>query len=890
MNYGKKGVAQREKQITSSASLIRKKFSVIFFKTLLVCFLAALVIGGCAGIGMFKGILESAPDISDIDPSPTGYLSVVLDNQGNETAKLVASGSNRVYVTLDEIPETVQHAFVAIEDERFYDHNGIDIKGIIRAGVTGIANGFHFNQGASTITQQLLKNNVFEGWTDQSGIEKIQRKIQEQYLAIELTKVKSKEWVLENYLNTINLGQNPLGVQAASRRYFGKDVSELTLSEAAVIAGITKNPSAYNPVSHPEKNEERRKLVLKNMREQGYISENEYDESLEDDVYSRIQQVNIEYAEENPNSYFVDSVIDQVVRDLVEKKGYTDTQAYKAIYNSGLTIESTQDMGIQQICDEEINNPENYSTEAKYSFSYRLTVKKPDGTMENFSDQTMIAHYSASTPDYSLNFASIEEAQAAIDAYKAEIIQPGDTIVDGGESVVYTLQPQAAVTIIDQYTGDVKAIVGGRGDKSGSRTLNRATDTVRQPGSTFKVLAAYAPALDTAGMTLATVQDDAPYTYSNGTSLRNYDNSYRGFTTIRYAITKSINVVTVKTLTDISPQVGYDYLQNFGFTTLVPEDIVESLSLGGITRGVTNLELTAAYATIADMGNYIRPRFYTRILDHSGNVLIDNTAESHTVLKETTAFLLTSAMQDVVTVGTGGAANFGNMPIAGKTGTTTSNRDVLFAGFTPYYTCTVWCGYDDNSPQEGGLTSNPKTLWNRIMGRVHENLEYRDFTQPDGILTAAVCKKSGKLAVSGLCDSDPRGSMVETEYFAVGTVPTEYCDHHVSATICTASGLLANEFCPAEARQGGIYMVGGSGDSDDGQYMLPAALAQDNYCTVHTAATTIPEIPEIPQVDMPGDTADHPEDANGTDDTEEQDDKEDKKKQDNNRENEGGED
>lgn len=861
MNYGKKSVAQKEKQITSSASLIRKKFSVIFFKTLLVCFLAAVVIGGCAGIGAFKGIIESAPDISDIDPSPTGYLSVVLDNQGNETAKLVASGSNRVYVTLDEIPVTVQHAFVAIEDERFYDHNGIDIKGIIRAGITGIANGFHFNQGASTITQQLLKNNVFEGWTNQSGIEKIERKIQEQYLAIELSKVKSKEWVLENYLNTINLGQNTLGVQSASRRYFGKDVSELTLSEAAVIAGVTKNPSAYNPVSHPEKNEERRKLVLKNMREQEYISESEYDEALKDDVYSRIQQVNIVYAEENPNSYFVDSVIDQVVQDLVEKKGYTDTQAYKAIYNSGLTIESTQDMGIQQICDEEINNPENYATEAKYSFSYRLTVKKADGTMENFSDQTMISHYSPSVPNYSLNFASIEEAQAAIDAYKSEIMQPGDKIVEGGESVVFTLQPQAAVTIIDQYTGDVKAIVGGRGDKSASRTLNRATDTVRQPGSTFKVLAAFAPALDTAGMTLATVQDDAPYTYSNGTSLRNYDNSYRGFTTIRYAITKSINVVTVKTLTDISPQVGYDYLQNFGFTTLVQDDIVESLALGGITRGVTNLELTGAYATIANMGNYIKPRFYKRILDHSGNVLIDNTSESHTVLKETTAFLLTSAMQDVVNVGTGGAVNFGNMPIAGKTGTTTSNRDVLFAGFTPYYTCTVWCGYDDNSPQEGGLTSNPKTLWNHIMGRVHENLEYREFTQPDGIVTAAVCRKSGKLAVSGLCDSDPRGSMVETEYFAAGTVPTEYCDHHVSATICTASGLLANEFCPEDTRQGGIYIVGGSWDTDDGQYMLPAALAEDNYCTVHTAESIIPEIPEIPEIDMPPDSTEPPSEA-----------------------------
>lgn len=846
MNYGKKSVARKEKQLTSTASLVRKKFTVIFFKTLLICFLGALVVGGCAGVGIFKGIIASAPDISDIDPSPTGYLSVVLDNQGHETAKLVASGSNRVYVTLDEIPTTVQHAFVAIEDERFYDHNGIDIKGIIRAGFTGIARGFRFNQGASTITQQLLKNNVFEGWTNQSGVEKVQRKIQEQYLAIELSKVKSKEWVLENYLNTINLGQNTLGVQAASRRYFGKDVSELTLSEGAVIAGITKNPSAYNPVSHPDKNEERRKLVLQNMKEQGYISEGEYKEALEDDVYSRIQQVNITFAEDNPNSYFVDAVIDQVVQDLVEKKGYTDTQAYKAIYNSGLTIESTQDNAIQQICDEEVNKPENYSTQAQYSFSYRLTVKKADGSMENYSDQTMISHYSASIPGYSLNFATIEDAQAAIDRYKSEIIQAGDTIVEGGESVVFTMQPQAAVTIIDQFTGDVKAIVGGRGEKTGSRTLNRATDTTRQPGSTFKVLAAFAPALDTAGMTLATVQDDAPYTYSNGTPLKNYDNSYRGFTTLRYAITKSINVVTVKTLTDISPQVGYDYLRNFGFTTLVQDDIVQSLALGGITQGVTNLELTAAYATIANSGTYIKPRFYTRILDHDGNVLIDNTQETHTVLKETTAFLLTDAMQDVVKAGTGGAVDFGTMPIAGKTGTTTSNRDALFAGYTPYYTCSVWCGYDDNSPQDGALTSNPKTLWNHIMARIHEGLEYREFTQPAGIITSAVCKKSGKLAVSGLCDSDPRGSMVETEYFAEGTVPAEYCDHHVSATICTASGLLANEFCPAETKHTSVYMVDGSGDSGDGAYLLPGALARGNYCNVHTAASIIPPIPEIP--------------------------------------------
>lgn len=864
MNYGKKGASRKDKRITSTGTLIRKKFTVIFCKALLVCFLAAIVIGGCAGVGILKGIIDDAPDINDIDPTPTGYLSVVLDDQGNQTATLVASGSNRVYVTLDEIPIDLQHAFVAIEDERFYEHNGIDIKGIIRAGFTGLTTG-HFSQGASTITQQLLKNNVFDGWTNESWSEKVERKIQEQYLAVQLSKVKSKEWVLENYLNSINLGQNTLGVQAAARRYFDKDVSELTLSESAVIAGITKSPSAYNPVSHPEKNAERRKLVLKNMKEQGYISDKEYEEALADDVYSRIQQVNVEYVDTNPNSYFVDALIDQVVQDLVEKKGYTDTQAYKAIYNSGLTIESTQNMAMQQICDEEANNLDNYSGDIEYSFSYRLTVNKADGTTKNYSEQTMLSYYQSSDSNYNINFSSQEEAQAAIDAYKAEIMEDGDTIPEGGESVIFTLQPQTAMTVMDQSTGEVKAIVGGRGDKTGSRTLNRATDTTRQPGSTFKVLAAYAPALDTAGMTLATVQDDAPFTYSNGTSLRNYDNSYRGFTTLRYAITKSINVVTVKTLTDISPQVGYDYLENFGFTTLDQKDIVQSLALGGITNGVTNLELTAAYATIADGGTYTRPRFYTRILDHEGNVLIDNTAETHTVLKDTTAFLLTDAMKDVVTVGTGSRAAFSGQAIAGKTGTTTKNRDALFAGFTPYYTCVVWCGYDDNSPQsKSGQTNSPKNLWRSVMSRIHEGLEYKDFTQPDGIVTATVCKKSGKLAVEGLCDCDPRGSMVETEYFAAGTEPTEVCDHHISATICTASGMLASEFCPAETRQTSVYIIGGSPNTEDGPYLLSDT---QNQCTVHTAASVIPQLPSIEAPSTKTDDTGNNDNKNNTDTT-----------------------
>lgn len=852
MNYGKKSTSRKEKQLVSKRTLVRKKFSVMFLKALLVCLFALVVIGACAGFGILKGVIDSAPDIDDIDPTPTGYLSVVLDKNGNETATLVASGSNRVYVTIDEIPLCTQHAFVAIEDERFYDHNGIDIQGIIRAGFVGISNGFHFTEGASTITQQLLKNNVFTDWTEENSLaEKLERKIQEQYLAVELSKTKSKDWVLENYLNTINLGQNTLGVQAAAKRYFGKDVSNLTISESAVIAAITQNPSKWNPVSHPDKNAERRKKVLTNMKKQGYISQKEYEEAIADDVYSRIQQVNVEYADSNPNSYFVDALIDQVIQDLVDLKGYTDTQAYKALYQGGLTIYSTQDSAIQGICDEEINNSANYAEDVMYSFSYRLTVKKADDSIENYSEQSMLNYYRngdetrAGNPSYNINFHSQEEAAQAIEDYKAAILKEGDAIVENGESITYTLQPQTSVVIMDQYTGEVKAIVGGRGEKTASRTLNRATDTTRQPGSTFKILAAYAPALDTSGMTLATVQDDAPYSYANGASLKNYDGIYRGFTTIREAITHSINVVTVKTLTDISPQVGYDYLLNFGFTTLQQSDIGQSLALGGITDGVTNLELTAAYASIANGGTYTKPRFYTKILDHEGNTLIDNTPQTRTVLKETTAFLLTDAMQDVVSSGTGTAVNFGSMPIAGKTGTTNDSRDVLFAGYTPYYTCVTWGGFDDNMSQTGHSTRYAKEIWRAIMARLHEGLEYREFTRPEGLTAATVCRKSGKLAVDGLCDLDPRGSMVETEYFANGTVPTEYCDHHVSATICGESGMLANEFCPEESKQTRIYITGGSWDSQDGQYLLTDELAQSS-CPLHTAATILPQIPDIP--------------------------------------------
>lgn len=838
MNYGKKGTSRKARKLTSKSTMVRKKFGVIFCKTLLVCFLLLLVVGVCAGVGLVKGIIDQAPDIDEIDASPSGQLSTVLDDQGNEIATLVASGSNREPVTLDQIPEDLQHAFVAIEDERFYEHNGIDIKGIIRAAFSGIANGFHFDQGASTITQQLLKNNVFTDWVnEESTADKVERKLQEQYLAIQLEKRESKEWILENYLNTINLGQNTLGVQAASKRYFNKDVSDLTLSECAVIAAITKSPYGYNPITHPDRNASRRKNVLDAMLEQGYINQTEYDEAMADDVYERIQLVDASTeSTNNVNSYFVDALTDQVIDDLMEQLGYTETQAYNAVYSGGLTICSTQNLEMQAICDEEVNNPDNYGDDVQYSFSYRLTIDKADGSRENYSEQTMLSYYRDSSrkgSNYNINFDSIEEAQAAIDQYKEDIMEEGDTISETGEVVTFTLQPQASMTVIDQYTGEVKALVGGRGEKTANKTLNRATDTTRQPGSTFKILAAYAPALDSGGLTLASVQDNAPLSYADGTIIHNYNNKYTGFTTLREAITRSINIVTVKTMTEVGVDLCYGYVEDFGFTTVDYEhDANPSLCLGGLYTGVTNMELTAAYATISNGGTYTKPRMYTKILDYNGNVLIDNTPKTHTVLKETTAWLLTDAMQDVVTSGTGTLANFGSMPIAGKTGTTTASRDALFAGYTPYYTCAVWTGYDDNAKLSS--TTAPKVLWRNTMKRIHEGLEYKNFTMPSGITSATVCRKSGKLAVEGLCDCDPRGSMVETEYFASGTVPSEVCDHHVSATICADSGLPAGPYCPETSKVTSVFIIGGSADSEDGAYLLTEDIA-NSVCDVHTA-------------------------------------------------------
>ena len=783
MNYGKKSTAKKRTALISRSSMMGKRARVSFIRVLFVSLIALCIAVTCLGVGSFRGVIDNAPDVDDIDIMPLGYATFLYDDAGNQIRKLAAPNSNRLPVTLDQIPADLQHAVVAIEDERFYEHNGIDVKGILRAGMKALTTG-DFSEGASTITQQLLKNNVFTNWTSESTqLERFTRKFQEQYLAVQVEKKTDKDTILENYLNTINLGAGSYGVQAAARQYFDKDVWDLNLSECATLAGITQNPTKFNPITNPDSNRKRRKEVLQHMLDQNYISQEQYDEALADDVYSRIQAAQIKNSstENTVYTYFEDELTDQIINDLMNIKGYTKTQATNLLYSGGLKVYTTQDSTIQNILDEEYADPSNYPDTVQYELDYALTVTDPDGNQVNYSKEMLQLYFQNEDPSFDLLFDSPEEGQTYVDRYKANILADGSKVL--AERVNFAPQPQSSMSVIDQHTGYVKALIGGRGEKTASLTLNRATDTTRQPGSTFKIVSTYAPALNEKGMSLATTFEDEPYEYPDGSPVNNATRSYNGTTTIRTAIQNSINVVAVKCLEKVTPELGLKYLDNFGFTTLahgteadkdangnVWSDANLATALGGITRGVTNVELCASYAAIANGGNYIKPIYYTKILDHNGNVLIENTSAERSVIKESTAYLLTSAMEDVVKKGTGTACQLDNMPVAGKTGTTEAYNDLWFVGYTPYYTCAVWSGYDNNEKLPDYARNFHKALWKKVMTRIHEGLPSKEFEKPASVEKLSVCEETGLL---------PRaGCPVITEYFDVGTMPTEYCDQH----------------------------------------------------------------------------------------------------------------
>ncbi|CAH2212454.1 transglycosylase domain-containing protein [Tepidibacter aestuarii] len=742
-----------------------KKKKVSIFRIVLITFIILSIVGTACVMGLVVGVIKNAPPI---DPHNIEMYesSFIYDSNGQLIEKV--HGSNfRSLVTLDKIPKDLQNAVISIEDERFYEHNGVDIKRLFGALWYDLKT-MSKAQGASTLTQQLAKNMYT------SNEKTITRKIKDTYYALQLEKTISKEEILETYLNTFYLGRGAIGVQAAAQTYFSKDVGELTLAESSMIAGITKNPSRYSPyttqrldgsenldelknllVFYPKtantdpasdsekgmfeklhnkglidnyqydqlkkeqivvrkavvnpKAKERQETVLYKMLELGHISESEYEEAKNQEIVIMVGS----QTQANVSSYFVDLVKDDVIDALI-KEGKTEDEARDMLYNGGLRVYSTMDVTIQKILESEYQKNSNF---------------------------------------------------------------PG-TFTDKNGNI----QPQSAMVIMDYRTGQVKALVGGR-MIGGKKLYNRAVNP-RQPGSSIKPLAVYLPALDS-GMTAGTIIDDSPtgYKYSSNEKWKpkNYANRYRGPITLRQSVQHSSNVGAVKTAEMLSSspyssvEVMVDFLENMGISTIVKtpgtnDQNFSALTLGGMTKGITPLEMTAAYGSIANGGTYIKPMLFSKIEDSSGNVILNNKTVKHSITTPQNAYIMTDILQTVVTSGTGGRARISNMPVAGKTGTTSDNNDAWFAGYTPYYVGATWIGNDWNQKLKSG-SSMSSSLWSKVMTKVHKDLPRKSFKRPSGIIEQTICLESGQLATH-FCEK------TRTEKFVAGTEPKDYCEIH----------------------------------------------------------------------------------------------------------------
>ena len=724
---------------------------------------------------------------------------------------------NRVKVDYEEIPEDLINALVAIEDQRFWKHQGVDWR---RTGgaFLNMFLGMKDTYGGSTITQQLIKNMT------QNDDVTVKRKILEIFRALEFERNYSKEEILEMYLNYIFLGESCYGVGTASLTYFGKPVSELSLAQCASLIGITNNPSRYDPYISDytlEQNKLRQEIILNEMLEQGYITQAEHDAAVAEELVfvGRGQGT----TSTTVYSYFEDQLIKDVIADLKAEYDLSDQMASQWVYNGGLSIYCTQDPEIQA---------------------------KVDAVYEDLS-----------------NFNATSSTGA---------------------------QLQSAITVIDNATGNVVAVAGGVGEKTGSLTLNRALSQ-RQPGSAIKPLAVYAPALDLGVITPATVIDDSPYSFDGDGGSPWPVNSYgyyRGLTNVYNGLQDSINTLAVKVLANYtSPQVAYDFLvNNLGFSTdhlvvqeerngTVFSDIgLAQLALGGLTDGVTTLEMASAYSAFPRGGLYIEPRTYTkveRVDPDTGavTVLLDNQAESHAAMKDSTAWYINTMLQNVVRNGTGTSARFegSTMPIAGKTGTTTSRKDLYFVGYSAYYTAAVWSGFDQPERMSSGLQQQSAVTWKKVMSAIHEGLEDKSFPTPSaGTVTVPVCADSG-LQATEACKHDARtgeGGRIINMTFVKGDEPTTFCEVHKDVEICldapfldadgSPNGMyhLAGEFCPEESRRTvSILDITREGAAAavtvrDNQFTTGhiTALGEAAYCDVHTTAQA-PEPTEKPPID-----------------------------------------
>lgn len=814
-----------------------------------VLLVVAVVIGfAVAGavLGTVFGILQSTDMLNTSDVMPDSYTSVIYDADGEAVDKLHGS-ENREYVKLSAITKNMQNAVVAIEDARFYEHNGIDMRGIMRAMKENIKT-MSFSQGASTLTQQVIKNEVL------SNEKSITRKVKEQYLAVSLenalekqlgSKEEAKKYILELYLNTLALHHGLHGVESAAQYYFGKHASELTLAESACIAGITKNPSKYAPDVNEEESRNRQLTVLEKMQEQGYITQEEYDAAVAEDVYGHL--VCKESQEEEGNAkhnWFVEAAVQQIKEDLAKKKNMTEAQASNLIYSGGLQIHTTMDSSMQATAEAAMKNDNLFPAgDGTLDVTYLISVLDT----ENPDESSNQSHY-----EKKMTATSQAEVDAFVESVKAELLDDTHTLVLDKLTVSKSLQ--AAMVIMDQSNGEVKALVGGRGEKPGDSVFNRATQALRQQGSTMKPLAAYAPAIDTGLLMPGSIIVDEPVTYGSW-SPKNWDGKYIGPTTVRKGIWHSMNVLAVKAFTMVGAETAYQYLLDFGFTTIDERDKAATTALGGLTQGVSVLEETAAYASIANGGTYYEPMFYTVVYDHDGNVLLDNSnQETHRVLKETTAFLLTDMMRDVITKGTGTQAAISGMNVAGKTGTTNDTIDLTFYGYTPYYTAGIWMGYDTQKEIKNAANAHLR-IWKTVMAEIHydQGLKNKEFEKPDGLTTRSYCTATG-LTPTELCNSDYYGYGTHSDY-----VTTDFkgenggsCTMHKSYTICKESGKIASPNCPTDSTMQVVLAVDSSGNIKGKPTDIPEGKLDINInaaCDVNhvgSDATTEPEQPTAP--------------------------------------------
>lgn len=654
----KKAVKVADKTAVTVSGVFRVILKVLL--TLLLIFVTTGLLFTCIFAYYVKTNLSDNLDVALDEMTLNLASTIYYTNENGEDVPIASlhGRENRVWVDYDNIPIHMEHAAVAIEDRRFYDHKGVDWYRTVAAFgnmFLSMKNDF----GGSTITQQLIKN-----LTNEDDIT-VQRKILEIFRALKFERMYEKDDIMEWYLNVIYLGESCNGVATAARTYFDKEVWDLDLAECASIISITNNPSKYDPyisLENRARNKERQETILYEMYDQGYINYEEYTEAVAKDlVFKRAED---EQYSEPINSYYVDTVIADVKRDLMKEKGINAETAEKLIYNGGLQIYSCMDINAQNIVDNIYKDRSNFPAS-----------KSPTG------------------------------------------------------------QPiQSAIVLLDPYTGEIKALSGGIGEKDGNLIFNRAIDAKRPPGSSIKPIATYGPAIDQGLISPSTLVNDSQHITLKGTSWypKNASvNSYEGVVTIQRALTRSLNTVSAQILDKLTPQMSYDYLKNrLGVTSMIDADCdYAPLALGQLTNGITVREMAQAYDAFVNDGVFTYARTYSYVLDSKGKTLLDNSADTIVAFKANTAWTMSYMLNIAATSGTGAESYLGNMPHAGKTGSSSFYYDRWFVGYTPYYVAAVWTGYDTPASISG--SSNPSAqIWKKIMYQMHEGLPYKDFKKP----------------------------------------------------------------------------------------------------------------------------------------------------------------